>query len=51
MLDIKAGIRKNTVRIANREDHDQTASQEAVGSWSALFVYRPLQQATSLLKF
>ena len=27
------------VRIANREDPDQTASEEAVWSGSALFVY------------
>ena len=36
---IKAGIHKMFVRIANREDPDQTASLEAVWSGSALFVY------------
>ena len=30
MLVIKAGIRKMLVRIANREDPDQTASLKAV---------------------
>ena len=30
MLDIRAGIHKILVRIANREDPDQTASSEAV---------------------
>ena len=30
MLYIKAGINKMLVRIANREDPDQTASSEAV---------------------
>ena len=38
MLVIKAGIHKMHVRIANREDPDQTASSEAVWSGSALFV-------------
>ena len=38
MLGIKAGIHKLLVRIANREDPDQTASSEAVWSGSALFV-------------
>ena len=38
MLVIKAGIQKKLVRIANREDPDQTASEEAVWSGSALFV-------------
>ena len=35
------------VRIANREDPDQTASSEAVRSGSALFVWH-FQQATSV---
>ena len=34
---IRAGIHKMLVRIANREDPDQTASSEAVGSGPALF--------------
>ena len=38
MLYIKAGISKMLVRIANREDPDQTASFEAVWSGSALLV-------------
>ena len=39
MLIIRAVIYKMLVRIANREDPDQTASSEAVWSGSALFVY------------
>ena len=41
ILVIRAGIHKMLVRIANRKDPDQTASfeDEAVLSWSALFVY------------
>ena len=38
MLVIRAGIHKMPVRIANREDPDQTASSEAVLFGSALFV-------------
>ena len=38
MLFIKAWIHKMFVRIANREDPDQTASTEAVWSGSALFI-------------
>ena len=38
MLILKAGTHKMLVRIANREDPDQTASSEAVCSGSALFV-------------
>ena len=38
MLVIRAGIHKMLVRIANREDPDQTASSEAVWFGSALFV-------------
>ena len=40
MLVIRAGISKKLVRIANREDPDQTASSETVwsGSAAALFV-------------
>ena len=37
MLFNRAAIHKMLVRIANREDPDQTAS--SVGSGSALFVY------------
>ena len=33
----RAGIHKILVRIANKEDPDQTASSEAVWSGSALF--------------
>ena len=39
MLVIQAGIHKLLVKIANTEDPDQTASEEAVCSGSALFVY------------
>ena len=39
MLVFRAGIYKMLVRIANREDPDQTASSETVWSGSALFVY------------
>ena len=39
MLVFRAGIHKFLVRIANREETDQTASSEAVWSGSALFVY------------
>ena len=38
MLVITAEIYKMGVRIANREDPDQTASKEAVWSGFALFV-------------
>ena len=38
MLVIMAGIHKMLVRIANREDPDQTASEEAVWSGPSLFV-------------
>ena len=38
MLVFRAGIHKMLVRIANREDPDQTASSEAVWYGSALFV-------------
>ena len=38
MLVIRAGIRKMLVRIAYREDPDQTASSEAGWSGSWLFV-------------
>ena len=38
MLVIMAGIYQMLVRIANREDPDQTASSEAVWSGSALLV-------------
>ena len=38
MLVSNVGIHKMNVRIANREDPDQTASSEAVLSGSALFV-------------
>ena len=39
MYVIRAGIYKMLVRVANREDPDQTASSEAVWSGSVLFVY------------
>ena len=38
MMVIKAGIRKILLRLANREDPDQTASSEGVWSGTALFV-------------
>ena len=38
MLVIRAEIHKLLVRIANREDPDETAFSEAVWSGSALFV-------------
>ena len=38
MLVIRTGTHKKFVRIANREDPDQTASEEAVCFWCALFV-------------
>ena len=38
MLVISAGARKTPNSKANREDPDQTASSEAVGSGSALYV-------------
>ena len=38
MLFIRTEIHKMLVRIANREEPDQTASPEAVWSGSALFV-------------
>ena len=39
MWVIKAGIHRVLVRIANREDADQTATSEAVWSGFALYVY------------
>ena len=39
MLVIKAGMHNMLVRIANRVDHDQTVSSEAILCGSALFVY------------
>ena len=39
MWVITAEIHNVLVRIANMEDPDQTASEEAVWSGSALFVY------------
>ena len=38
MMVTQAGVFKMSVNIANREDPDQTASEEAVWSGSALFV-------------
>ena len=38
MVFFKAEVNKMLVKIANREDPDQTASSEAVWSGSALFV-------------
>ena len=42
-MDIRAGINKMLVRMANREDPDQTASTEAVWSESTLFALAFLQ--------
>ena len=42
MLVFRAGISKMDVRIAKREDPDQTASLEAVWSGYVLFVYAVL---------
>ena len=39
MMVIRAGNNKMLVRVANREDTDQTASSEAVRSESGLFVW------------
>ena len=36
---IRVGIHKMLVRISNRVDPDQTASEEAVWTGTALFVY------------
>ena len=47
MLVSKAGIHKILVRIANREDPGQTASEEAVRSGSPL-LSRHFQQALSV---
>ena len=38
MLVFRVGIHELIVRIANREDTDQTASEEAVWFGSALFL-------------
>ena len=38
MLVITAEIHKMLARIVNREDPDQTASEEDVGSGSAMFI-------------
>ena len=46
MWVIRAGIHKLFVRIANREEPDQTASLEAV-----CFGSRPFWQATSVQNF
>ena len=50
ILFIKAVINKMLVRIANREDPDQTASSEAAWYGSALLP-RPFCQATSVRNF
>ena len=50
MLVFRAGIHKMVVRIANREDPEQTASSVAVCSGSALFVL-VFRQATSVRNF
>ena len=47
MLLIRAGIHKMLVRIANREDPNQTASSEAVWFVSAYFVWAFLQTMNS----
>ena len=39
------------VRVANREDPDQTASSEAVSSGSSFFVKASFQQANSVRNF
>ena len=44
-LLIRAGIHKMLVRIANREDPDQTAASEAVGLYC---LFRPFWQAISV---
>ena len=50
MLVIRIGIHKMLVRIANRKDPDQTASEEAV--WSGLHcLSRHFWQATSVRNF
>ena len=46
ILVIRAGIHKKLDRIANREDQDQTASEEAVLSGSALFLGYKWQATT-----
>ena len=38
MSAIRVRIHKMLIRLANREDPDQTASAEAISSGSALFV-------------
>ena len=48
MLVIRAGINKMLVRIANKEDPDQTASSYAVFCWSALFILKPFWQTPSV---
>ena len=47
MLVFRAGIHKMLVRIANREDPDQTASLDAAWSGS-LCLSRPFRLATSV---
>ena len=39
MLITQAAIQEMLVRITNREDRDQTASEEAVWSGTALYLY------------
>ena len=47
MLVIKAGICKMLVRIANREDPDQTASSDL----GLLFLFRPFKQKIIVRNF
>ena len=48
---IRAETHKMPLRIANREDPDQTASEEAVWPGSALFAYSFFNETTSIRKF
>ena len=50
MLVIRAGIYKVLVRIANREDPDQTASQKQYNG-GLHCLSRPFWQATSVRNF
>ena len=50
MLFFRTGIYIMLVRIANREDPDETASSEAVWYLSALFVYNYTIRNISLTK-
>ena len=50
MLDFKAGIHKMLLRIANREDHNQTASLEQ-SDLGLHCLSRPFWKATSTQNF